>query len=240
MSLPSPDYDKSYEGRKLYFQQHDGVLATISRQQDIKGFPLGSVVPFCLDRHSSPLILISELSQHYKNIEQDPRVSLTLREPVSPGDDVQSHARLSYLGICRPVSDDQLQLRYIRYLPQAARYLEAHSFHLYQIEMIKARFIGGFGKIFWLDPSDLLLDNPFDEKSEALLLDQMNQNHPQALQVMLARQYRDLPSSEPLMVGVDALGCDIRAAGRLYRIWFDTPVQSTKEARQQFRHLEQS
>ena len=81
------------EARALLCAEYHGVLATLSVAMG--GYPHGSVVPYCLDYHGQPIILISRLAQHTKNIAADARVSLL----VSAGgaDDVQTAARLSVM-----------------------------------------------------------------------------------------------------------------------------------------------
>lgn len=245
MSDHTEDYDKSYEGRHFYYSCHDGVLSTISRQEGIEGYPFGSVTPFCLDRQGRVVILVSDLAQHTKNILNDNKVSMTLAADAEKGSDVQAHARLTYIGQAKTIPQDELdqvKMRYVRYLPRAGQYFEAHSFTFYRIEMVKGRFIGGFGKIFWLEPDELLLDNPFDEAAEIDILNHMNEDHQQAMRQYLKNMYgiQTGKDNSLQMVGVDALGCDIRRDGRIHRIWFDKPVANSKEAREQLVQLAKS
>ena len=59
-------------------EENFGVLSTIS--VDVEGYPFGSVTPYCMDRMSRPIIYISPIAQHTKNIVADSRVSLTVIE----------------------------------------------------------------------------------------------------------------------------------------------------------------
>jgi len=245
MSTHSQDYDKSYEGRQLYFSQHDGVLSTISRQEGIEGYPFGSVAPFCLDRQGKPVILVSDLAQHTKNINENNRVSLTITADSDKKSDVQAHGRLTYIGQAGLVPEaelDAVKMRYIRYLPAAAQYFDGHSFHFYRIDMVKGRFIGGFGKIFWLEPEELLVDNPFDEAAELGIINHMNEDHQKSMRQYLldAHKLQTGKDNTLQMVGVDALGCDIRRDGRIHRIWFKQPVTASSEAREQLVELARS
>jgi putative heme iron utilization protein len=58
----------------------------------VDGFPFGSVAPFMLDHAGCPVILISTLAEHTKNIDADPRVSLIV-QPYSP--DMQVAGRVT-------------------------------------------------------------------------------------------------------------------------------------------------
>ena len=69
------------------------MLSTHS--QAMPGFPFGSVVPYCLDANGWPLILISRIAQHTKNLQADPRCSLLVAERGA--EDVQATGRLTLL-----------------------------------------------------------------------------------------------------------------------------------------------
>ncbi len=81
------------QARNLLYVQDFGILGTISVK--LEGFPFGSVVPYCLDGNGRPVVLISTIAQHTKNIGQDSRCSLTI---TAGGEDVQAHARLCLIG----------------------------------------------------------------------------------------------------------------------------------------------
>ena len=76
--------------RQLFLQQSFGVLSTISL--DVPGYPFGSITPYCADRQGYPIIYISYIAQHTRNILADPRVSLTVFENNTGSDDVQARA----------------------------------------------------------------------------------------------------------------------------------------------------
>ena len=48
--------------------------------------------------------------------------------------------------------------RFHKIFPESEGYAKMHNFNFYQITIIQARWIGGFGKISWLDPE--LLKEP--------------------------------------------------------------------------------
>lgn len=145
---------------QLLESQSFGVLSTLS--VDVEGFPFGSVTPYSLTETYQPLIFISNIAQHTKNIQQDNRVSLTVLENLqSDSDDPQKHGRVSILGHATPVptateaGNDSYQ-RYFRRFPESEGYQNTHGFELYEIKPVRIRYIGGFGKIFWLEPQELV------------------------------------------------------------------------------------
>ena len=126
---------------------------------EVVGFPFGSVTPYSLSDGYSPLICISNIAQHTKNIDQDNRVALTILEKVSYGENAkpQSHGRVTIMGKASRVPKEKTELfqNYYQRFPEAESFQEAYGFYLYQIEPVRMRYIGGFGKIFWSEPKDL-------------------------------------------------------------------------------------
>ena len=86
--------------RELLLQNSFGVLSTISL--DVPGYPFGSVTPYCVDDQCCPLIYISQIAQHTRNILKDPRVSLTIVEG-GDSDDVQARGRVTVIANARPL-----------------------------------------------------------------------------------------------------------------------------------------
>lgn len=60
---------KVKEARKLLLSEYQAILSTHS--VDVSGYPFGSVVPYCLNKNGEPIILISSIAQHTKNILSD-------------------------------------------------------------------------------------------------------------------------------------------------------------------------
>lgn len=141
----NPPVKHAVEARRLLRTCRSGALATLSQRLD--GHPFASVVPFMSDFDGSPILLVSRLAEHTKNIAFDARVSLMVHEP---GADVQASARLTIAGRCtRFAADDLMRQRYIRHFPQAADLL-ALDFEFHRIEPTAIRYIGGFGRIHWI------------------------------------------------------------------------------------------
>ena len=56
--------------RKWLQECHFGTLGTLSTKIEVKGFPMGSIVPFCVDDEGRPIILIAGIAAHTKNLKQ--------------------------------------------------------------------------------------------------------------------------------------------------------------------------
>jgi putative heme iron utilization protein len=219
--------DKALKARSLLNHQSLGVLSTHS--VDVGGYPFGSIAPYVLNYQGEPVILISDIAQHTRNIKHNNKVSLTIIDHSL--DDPQASGRLTWIGDAEPVdpSDTAIHERYLRYFPAAASYFETHDFSLYVIHLKRARFIGGFGQIYWVEPVEMLLDNPF-QRSEQGVVDHMNQDHQQAL-FHYCRALKGVSVETVAMTGIDREGFDLLADGRKLRIDFDAPISSVEEAR---------
>ncbi len=68
-----------------------GTLATHSTT--LPGYPFATAVPYVLDDRHRPILCISALAAHTKNLLADPRVSLSVVQPGA--DEVQDTARLT-------------------------------------------------------------------------------------------------------------------------------------------------
>ena len=97
--------------------EYQGILSTHS--VEAQGYPFGSVTPYCFDRKGRPVILISRIAQHTKNILADPKVSLIVME--RDVDDIQANGRVTYLGEAKQISPDNTDTmeRYYRFFPDA-------------------------------------------------------------------------------------------------------------------------
>ena len=216
------------EARQFLSSTHSGVLSTISAR--LGGYPFGSIAPFVLDHDGNPLILISTIAEHTKNIQADARVSLIAFDPATP--DMQAGARLTVIGKAIPTDkDERLRARYLRYFPQAEGYFGMHDFLFHRIEMEQARFIGGFGKIHWIAGDELCAPPHRLATEETAILDHMNADHAENLRAY-CRHVHGVEAAQAAMIGIDTAGFDVRVDGKLLRFAFDTPVTDAQEARQ--------
>ena len=219
--------DQACTARRLLNHQSFGVLATHSI--DVEGYPFGSIAPYALDYDSQPAILISEIAQHTRNIKHDNKVSLTVFDPLA--EDPQAASRLTWIGDAESIdpSETDIRERYLRYFPSAESYFETHDFSFYRIRLRRARFIGGFGQIFWIEPDSMLLKNPFG-KAERGIVEHMNRDHQKALVHYCSILGRGAVETVT-MTGIDSEGFDLLADNRKLRIDFDSPIHTPEEAR---------
>jgi len=211
--------------RNLVLTESFGVLSTVSL--DVPGYPFGSIAPYCTDEHCRPIIYISEIAQHTRNILADPRVSMTVVERNSHSDDVQARGRVTCIADAQRVGEDEAHVRerYFRYFPSARQYGQTHSFGFFRLELVRVRFIGGFGQIYWVEANDFMTSNPFSFEQESRIVEHMNNDHAKALQLYAS-------GAPAVMTGIDAEGFDLLVSERKLRIGFETPVRDMDQARQ--------
>ncbi len=141
--------------RELLATERHAVLATLSASRD--GWPFASVAPFALSDAGEPLLLLSDLAEHTRNLRADPRASLLVQDGASLADP-QAGARVTILGQIEPIADAEAEVARQHYLgrhPQATEYVRLRDFRLYVLRVREARFIGGFGDMGWIDAEAL-------------------------------------------------------------------------------------
>ncbi len=214
---------------RCYLRAHrHGVLSTLSKK--LTGYPFGSLVPFVLDHAAQPVLLISRLAEHTRNIAGDPRVSLLVHEPVA---DVQAAARLTLVGDAARVADDAdaLRARYLNYFPGADQLLALGDFSWYRIVPVTLRFIGGFGAIHWVPAADYAPPANQLGAAEPEIVAHMNAGHRHTLRDY-CRRFPQIDASDIAMAGIDCDGFDVRAGGDWLRFAFERPVTNAEQARQ--------
>src|SRR5450432_396953 len=111
---PTPDFNPKTATKKLLREGRSGALATLMPGS---GDPYCSLVNVATAAEGAPLLLISRLAIHTKNILADARVSLMLDERKE-GDPLQG-ARVMLNGIAVVTMDEDARRRYLERQPEA-------------------------------------------------------------------------------------------------------------------------
>lgn len=214
------------EARRLARSQKSAVLSTLSHR--LTGYPFGSVAPYVLDHAGRPVLLISDLAEHTRNLQADPRCSLIV-QPYS--DDMQATGRVTIVGRAeRLPQKDALGPRYLRHHPKSEGYFAMHDFAFWRIEPLRIRYIGGFGRIHWIEADAYLLPEGPLAAQEADILAHMNADHVHSL-VAYCRHVHGVEIERAEMIGIDPDGFDLKADGRMLRFDFPRPISDAIEAR---------
>ncbi|MEA3277384.1 MAG: DUF2470 domain-containing protein [Pseudomonadota bacterium] len=220
--------EHAYAARQVLAGTFHGVLSTHSLEQ--AGYPFGSVVPYVLDQDGLPLLLLSHLSQHTKNLDADGRCGLTVVE-VGTGD-VQERGRLSAVGDVMPTGPVADAERYFRYFPHARMYFERLGFRFYRFTPLRFHWNGGFATARWFGIDRIVRANPLSREAQARILAHMNQDHADALLGYLAAADGINDIDGVTMLGIDAEGIDLKVKDLLRRIPLVRAIGSAAEARE--------
>ncbi|HOY70027.1 MAG TPA: DUF2470 domain-containing protein [Methylotenera sp.] len=209
-----------------------GVLSTFSAK--FEGYPFGSVAPFVLNHAGEPVILISTIAEHTKNINLNPKVSLLVFAGM---EDLQANARLTLLGeaVLADKEDANLRARYLRYFPQAAGYFDMHDFYFYRIKVSHVRYIAGFGKMGWSSQDDFTTNETSQlAEQETAIIDHMNADHQHSL-IAYCQHFHGLNPESAQMLGIDSDGFDMRVllenSEKIVRFDFESPIHDAATAR---------
>lgn len=215
------------EARQMLRAHRYGALCTLSKKFD--GFPFGSITPYLADHDGSLIILISSLAEHTKNILHDPRVSLITHDQRDSH--IQTQGRVTVLGNAQIINNhDAIGARYLRYFPEAQGYFQMHDFAFYRIRPIAIRFIGGFGKIHWVDMGQYSVPPYPLVEQEAGIIDHMNADHQDTMR-HYCRHFHQREVIDVAMLGIDCDGFDMRTDDAVLRIDFSEPVLDAQQAR---------
>jgi heme oxygenase (biliverdin-IX-beta and delta-forming) len=119
-----------------------GALATL-----LDGHPYASLVACAAGPGGAPILLLSELAEHTRNLRADPRASLMVAAEGAA--DPLAEARATFVGRCAATDDAADHEAYLAAHPEARRYLEMKDFHFWRLAVEAVRTVGGFGVMSW-------------------------------------------------------------------------------------------
>jgi heme iron utilization protein len=202
--------------------------ATLATSQD--GWPYASLVLAAVDQDASPLLLLSDLAEHSKNLKRDSRASL-LFDGTAGRDDPLTGPRVTVLGEAKPVADPRLMARFTARHPSAAAYAGFADFRLYRLDVARAHLVAGFGRIHAIAADALLSPAaPALAEAESDILQHMNDDHGEAIE-LYATRLAGVSGNGWRMTGVDPEGIDLRRGGAVVRLDFPAPVGDAEGAR---------
>lgn len=195
------------------------------------GAPYTSLVLVASDHDSSPLLLISTLADHTKNLAANPAVSL-LFDGTLGLDEPLTGPRVTLQGSAAKTDDERLKARFVARHPGAAMYAGFKDFALWRVTVTRAHLVVGFGKIHWLAADNILYRAaaPALGEAEAGIIEHMNADHADAVQ-LYATKLLGREGDGWTMTGVDPEGADLRRGGTVLRLPFIKPVTNADEAR---------
>jgi heme oxygenase (biliverdin-IX-beta and delta-forming) len=233
---PDADFDPARLARSLLRRRRQGALATLMTES---GDPYCSLVNVASHADGSPILLISRLAVHTKNILADSRVSLMLDDRAA-GDPLEG-ARIMLAGRAEEAGtgDDLLRRRYLNAHPSAEVFANFKDFSFFRIKPEGAHLVAGFGRIVDLRPEQFLTDisdaAPLLEAEQGAM-EHMNADHREAIQ-LYATRLLGAEAADWRCTGCDPDGMDMEADGKTLRLDFPRRIVTPTGLRQMLKQL---
>lgn len=129
------------------------ALGTIAR--NVPEHPFVTLVTVAFDREGRALLLLSRLAEHTANLEACSHASLLVSEAVEGvSTDPLSLGRVTLVGSCARVAEgdvDACRRTFLDRHPEASAYAEFADFGFFQLVPDHVRYVGGFGRMSWVD-----------------------------------------------------------------------------------------
>jgi heme iron utilization protein len=215
-----------------------GVKAALATLEKGSGHPYASLVATATEPDGSPIFLISRLALHTQNLLVDARASLLFDATDDRGDPLAG-PRVTLMGHASATTGPTTRSRFLARHPAALSYVDFADFAFYGLTVESAHFVGGFGRITNLAPTDLLLrmgEAADLIAAEAEIVANINRDLSDEVQ-LLATCRAASPPGRWRVTGVDPAGVDLMLGGHARRIEFDAPVSTASAARQQLLRL---
>jgi putative heme iron utilization protein len=234
---PSADFDAAALARSLLRRSRQGALATLMVGS---GDPYCSLVNLASHPDGSPILLISRLALHTRNILGDARVSLMLDERAE-GDPLEG-SRIMLAGRAELASEGETALLRRRYLdahPSAEVFVDFKDFSFFRIRPAGAHLVAGFGRIVDLGPDQFLTDI---SDAAALLgaeqgaIEHMNADHRDAMN-LYATRLLGAEAADWRCTGCDPDGMDMQAGAATLRLDFPARITTPAALRQVLKQL---
>lgn len=228
--------------RRLVRSSDRATLATTRRPGDDQGgSPYAALVLIAVDQDASPVLLISGLAEHTKDLAQDDRASLLI-DGTAGLDEPLTGPRVTLVGRVRRTDEPRHRTRFLARHPGAALYADFKDFGFYRMTVERAHLVGGFGRIHWIDGAPLL-DPPADAgalvEREADIVGHMNHDHADAVALYATKLLGQPAGPEGChwrMTGIDPEGCDLKLIGEgsqgwVARLEFGSRIVDAEQAR---------
>jgi putative heme iron utilization protein len=234
---PTPDFDAAKLARSLLRRSRQGALATLMPGS---GDPYCSLVNIASQPDGSPILLISRLALHTRNLLGDARLSLMLDERAE-GDPLEG-SRIMLAGLAEQADGDDvaiLRRRYLNAHPSSEVFVNFKDFSFFRIRSTGAHLVAGFGRIVDLKPAQFLTDISDAAsllEAEQGAVDHMNADHREAMNLYATKLLR-AKSADWRCTGCDPDGMDLQAGIAMLRLDFPRRIATPAALRQVLKQL---
>jgi hypothetical protein len=221
------------QARTIAAAANAATLATLTADGD----PWASLVAYGLTG-GAPVLCVSNLAEHGRNLTNDPRASLSIVTASSDTDPLAT-SRITLAGVvASPVGADRDAARaaYLNAVPGARFYIEYSDFTLWVLRVERVRWVGGYGRMDSATAEQYLGAEPDPvTPAAARAIAHLNADHADALASM-AQAFGGYPDAETaICTGIDRYGLDVRVhtpRGVAYtRVGFPEPLHAADQLR---------
>jgi len=226
----------SEEARTLLAAGTTGTLATLSDD----GTPWASLVTYGQLDDGSPVLLLSTLAEHGRNLLERRQASLMVADPTHEGDALAG-GRVTLAGeMVRPEDHplgDAAREAHLAAVPSATTYVDFEDFSLWILSVERARWVGGYGRMDTAYADDYAAAEPDPvHGGAAYAVRHLNEDHADALLEMARRLGGKEEASQATCAGADRYGLDLTVhvpGGReAVRVNFAEPVEASDGLRE--------
>lgn len=232
MTTPARRSFTGTEARQLLRRARTAALGTSNL--DPTG-PYISLANIATDGAGYPVIFISKLAWHTRNILADPSGSVMVSEIPAEGDALTG-PRVTVMGEFQPVAAADIAGRYAEHHPAARFYLEFPDFSFWRLFPRKIHAVAGFGRIETMEPDEVFLP---ESTAAAVMagapsaIAHMNADHADAVELYATKLLAAGPGNWRITT-IDPDGAHLGLGDKVLRLAFDEPVASPDGLRQAF------
>jgi hypothetical protein len=229
-----PAFNAKLTAKRLLREGRSGALATLMLNN---GDPYCSLVNVATDASGAPLMLLSTLAIHTKNLLADNRISLMLDERKA-GDPLED-ARVMLTGTAARTGSGDVRTAYLRRQTEAEKVVNFTDFSFFKMDVLRVHLVAGFGRIVDLKPEDILTDVSDARalvEAEGDAIAHMNEDHAEACR-LYATKLLGAPDGDWRCVGIDPEGLDLQLGRAALRLFFPQRVTAPGPLRAALRQL---
>jgi putative heme iron utilization protein len=219
------------EARRLMRACRSATIATSMSEEGGRAY--AALVTTAVACDGSPLLLLSQLSEHSRNLNADPRAAL-LFEAAARRRNPQTGPRVTVLGRIEKSDNPADGRRFLAHHPDAQMYAGFADFGFYRMTVEKAHYVGGFARAIWIPGADFRIGGaaPSDvESAEEGVIEHMNGEHAEAVN-LYAEKLLHRKGKDWRMIGVDPDGIDLANPNAFARLDFDGIAEGPQDLRQ--------
>ena len=248
----------NYTTRQLIRSCSKGYLSTEfnpslfpNNKSSVKNkFPYSTFTLVAYDYDSSPIFLVSDLSEHTTNIKKNNLISLMVceeekvyklfpkfKKQFGNYEDPMSRPRITLIGEAKITKDLSHKKRFLSRHPAANLYSNFNDMNFYILKIKSAHLIGGFAHVKWFSKSELICKNFTNFKEmEPDIMEHMNSHHRESIDLYSTKILKN-KTKDWKIVGIDPDGFDLRKGKNLTRFFFEKQLSDAKKLRGVFINL---